>query len=323
MSLNTRNLWLFSQVSPSCASNMFLNLLFLRFSNLSCFQICFFIIPNFDLLMIPFGHILLHGSFEGILSVLTPTVWLFPQFLNQIPRSKNLTGRADYTRPHQKIQRAYKSSVYSNQVPTVGSPRIVKPETWLSRNALSFQRKRVRCAGRQSLYSSGTRIDKASAFCILGDSLFFLHLKGLVIVPPEENMESFWCSPSSTVIYEFAIFRSRLVIPEVSAQVLRSWGLKFTTFVLSHACPSRFWEEVAQKYALREKKRSTLVINCHTAKLSLLFFFSKHLYWGIIALQCCVSFCYITKWVSYTYTYIPISPPSCVSLPPTLPIPPI
>ena len=46
-----------------------------------------------------------------------------------------------------------------------------------------------------------------------------------------------------------------------------------------------------------------------------------HLYWSIIALQWCASFCFITKWISYTYTYVPISLPSCVSLPPTLPIP--
>ena len=36
-----------------------------------------------------------------------------------------------------------------------------------------------------------------------------------------------------------------------------------------------------------------------------------------------LSFCFITKWISYTFTYIPISLPSCVSLPPTLPIPPL
>ena len=30
-------------------------------------------------------------------------------------------------------------------------------------------------------------------------------------------------------------------------------------------------------------------------------FFFKHLYWSIIALQWCVSFCFITKWISYTY----------------------
>ena len=57
------------------------------------------------------------------------------------------------------------------------------------------------------------------------------------------------------------------------------------------------------------------------AVLLLFFFLFKHFYWNIIALQWCVSFCLITKWISYTYTYVPISLPSCVSLPPTLPIP--
>ena len=42
------------------------------------------------------------------------------------------------------------------------------------------------------------------------------------------------------------------------------------------------------------------------------YFFFKHLYWSIIALQWCVSFCFITKWISYTYTYVPISLPSCL-----------
>ena len=62
----------------------------------------------------------------------------------------------------------------------------------------------------------------------------------------------------------------------------------------------------------------TLVWLEHKATCHWLFFSFKHLYWSIIALQWCVSFCFITKWISYTYTYIPMSLPSCVSFPPSL-----
>ena len=33
-------------------------------------------------------------------------------------------------------------------------------------------------------------------------------------------------------------------------------------------------------------------------------FFKKLFYWSIVYLQCCVSFCYMVKWFSYTYVYI-------------------
>ena len=36
-------------------------------------------------------------------------------------------------------------------------------------------------------------------------------------------------------------------------------------------------------------------------------------YWSIITLQCCVSFHWTTKWISYMYTYIPF----CLDLPPS------
>ena len=61
--------------------------------------------------------------------------------------------------------------------------------------------------------------------------------------------------------------------------------------------------------------------NCWKGALCLHFPFLKYLYCSIIALQWCVSFCYITKWISYTYTYVPISLASCISLLPTIPIP--
>ena len=47
------------------------------------------------------------------------------------------------------------------------------------------------------------------------------------------------------------------------------------------------------------------------------FIFLIHLYWSIIASQCCVSFC-STKWISHMHTYVPISPASWASLPSSL-----
>ena len=50
-------------------------------------------------------------------------------------------------------------------------------------------------------------------------------------------------------------------------------------------------------------------INIYWASTNFFFYFKN---WSIIALHCRVSFCYMTKWISYVYTYIP----SLLSLPP-------
>lgn len=103
-----------------------------------------------------------------------------------------------------------------------------------------------------------TMIDKASVLCVLRD----VHYRGWSYWATERKVCNSDPSPSSTAIHRFALFRSKMVIKEVSSVELRC-----ITFALSHSCLLRnLGKGCTETLFQREKEHSGVVVNRHAAK---------------------------------------------------------
>ena len=103
----------------------------------------------------------------------------------------------------------------------------------------------------------------------------------------------------------------------MSWKVLLKWLCKITWISISVACLSAR----AHKYLEKNFLSILLIIADIILRVyenSFLTFIFKIFYQSIIALQCCISFCYTTKLISCMYTYVP----SFLNLPPISPAPP-
>ena len=81
-------------------------------------------------------------------------------------------------------------------------------------------------------------------------------------------------------------------------------------------------QSLSQALALQKEKSKTKQLSRVYTTLweyFLLLFFPQHLYWSIITLQWCLSFCCMTKWISHMYNIspypLPLASPSHLPYP--------
>ena len=80
-----------------------------------------------------------------------------------------------------------------------------------------------------------------------------------------------------------------------------------------HCLSNYCWSHLSNTKTFKD-----LFLFCFVSDVFLFYYFFNRSLLGIIASQYCVSFCCTTKQISRMHTRVPISAPSCVSLPPSL-----
>ena len=146
--------------------------------------------------------------------------------------------------------------------PPWAQPRRVKLETWPPRNA-PLLRGCGQSAFRQSLWLGSHHERQGQCVLYIGRLSFPPAPQGLSWSITKKKINSLSDPSASSVLFEFAIFRSIIVIKEVSAQVRSSLGLRYTNLWCHIPVSLEIWANTAQKHSFRGKKEhSTVVISC-------------------------------------------------------------
>lgn len=194
------------------------------------------------------GHIVLPDSSEGSFNSYCTIVSLVPK-----SNSPQLIRLALFIVPDLESLQIISLLV---KCPLKAQPGRVKLETWMSETPVP-QRPWGRPAALQSLWLGRHHDGWGQWVLCVGRPYFLPTCQGLSCSVTKRNIGNHPdLSPSNMALYELAVFRSRLVVKEVSARVLSSLGLGCASLSVSPWESRQRW----QRNSSREKKNTLLCL---------------------------------------------------------------